>query len=36
MPCTRYDAAAIALHWLIAAGILALIAIGLTMTQTHL
>ena len=32
----RYDAVAIGLHWLIALGILALIAIGLTMTRMDL
>src|SRR5579871_5889871 len=32
-PAERYTAVAILLHWLIALGILALIAIGLTMTQ---
>ena len=36
MPSTRYDAVAIGLHWLIALGILALIAIGLTMTHMDL
>lgn len=36
MSRTRYDAVAISLHWLIALGILALIAIGLTMTQMDL
>jgi len=36
MPRTRYDAVAIGLHWLIALGILALIAIGLTMTHMDL
>ena len=36
MPRTRYDAIAIGLHWLIALGILTLIAIGLTMTQMDL
>ena len=36
MPRTRYDAVAIGLHWLIALGILALIAIGLVMTHMDL
>ena len=36
MPRIRYDAMAIGLHWLIALGILALIAIGLTMTHMQL
>jgi cytochrome b561 len=36
MPRTRYGAVAIGLHWLIALGILALIAIGLTMTHAGL
>ena len=36
MPRIRYDAMAIGLHWLIALGILALIAVGLTMTHTQL
>lgn len=33
---TRYDAVAIILHWTMAAGVLALIAIGLTMTHASL
>ena len=36
MPTTRYGAVAIGLHWLIALGILALIAVGLTMTHAQL
>jgi cytochrome b561 len=36
MPRTRYGAVAIGLHWLIALGILALIAIGLAMTHIGL